>query len=402
VLVSAVIRPLSPARQSVLIAAICFAVDAADLFDTVGDHGPSLVTRFLFVLVLDGALALPAQWSGWVALGFVVTNVATTMIINDAHAASAGTLIVAYRAGAWLVGRPAVLSLLLLCAGSIGTNLAVRMTSPMREVLCCGPIHEPPLMVVVSTVLIDTAASAVLPWMVGRVNTAHRAYLDELRHRQETDRHEAQDAVERAVVRERTAIARDLHDVISHHVSATGMHAGAARLALTDRSRTGPVADSLAAVETASRAAMADLRKMLDVLHGTSDDAAQPGLDNLDELLDGVRRSGLPVRFAVHGPARPLSGSLDLALYRIAQEMLTNARRHGDGGPVELTLTYASDAVTLAAGNGIGPAAAEPGTARGLAGIRTRSAMFQGSVTYGPDAGGRWETSVTVPTTEAQ
>jgi signal transduction histidine kinase len=401
VLVSAAIRPLSPVRQSVLIAAICFAVDGADMLDTYGDRAPLLVGKFLLVLVLDSALALPAEWSGWVALAFVVSNIATALTLGDGRAASAGTLIVAYRAGAWLVGRSALLSLLILCAGTVGAHLAIAI-SRGRYQTCCDPRHPTELLVVASGLLVDMAGAAVLPWMVGRVNTAHRAYLDELRHRRETERHEAQDAVERAVVRERTAIARDLHDVISHHVSATGMHAGAARLALADRPRAGPVSDSLAAVETASRAAMADLRKMLDVLHGAGDGAAQPGLDNLDELLNGVRRSGLPVRLTVHGPARPLPGSLDLALYRISQEMLTNARRHGDGGPVELSLTYAPDAVTLTAGNVIGPAAAESGTARGLAGIRTRAAMFRGSVTYGPVAGGRWETSVTVPTTEAQ
>ena len=96
--------------------------------------------------------------------------------------------------------------------------------------------------------------------------------------------------------------------------------------------------------------------------------------------------------------------SLDIALYRIVQEMLTNALRHGDGSTVDIEIGYAADSVTLSAGNGIRPVAPSADTAgagRGLAGIRTRVAMFHGSVTHGPDdAGRRWETTVTVPTEE--
>ncbi|MEV4760913.1 histidine kinase [Micromonospora sp. NPDC049559] len=254
---------------------------------------------------------------------------------------------------------------------------------------------------------IGMAKSAVLPWLVGRYTAGRRAYLDDLRHRRENERRDAQAAVEAAVARERTVIARDLHDVISHHVSAIGVHAGAVRLGLAacacgtaDRA-----AGSLSAVEAASRAAMVDLRELLDVLHGSSDGAGQPGLANLDELVSGVRPAGPSVRLTVRGRPSSLPGSLDVALYRVAQEMLTNALRHGDGTVVQIEVGYADGRVTLTTRNRIGPdrpATWPAGGGRGLAGIRTRAAMFDGSVSYGPDEARRcWETTVTVSTGEA-
>ncbi|HEY0805942.1 MAG TPA: histidine kinase, partial [Pseudonocardiaceae bacterium] len=248
------------------------------------------------------------------------------------------------------------------------------------------------------------------PWLVGRYTTARRAYLAELEQRAENQRREAESAVEHAVAEERSAIARDLHDVISHHVSAIGVHAGAARMSLDTAARPAGIADSLSAVEMSSRSAMADLRRLLDILHGdTSNASGQPGLDNLEDLLDGVRRAGLPTRLTTHGVARPLPGSVDVALYRITQEMLTNALRHGDGTPVEIELSYLDTSVSVTARNGI-PRQAQPaptgrraarqqlGHARGLNGIRKRAAMFEGTVTYGPDdTGRRWVTTATFP-----
>jgi signal transduction histidine kinase len=399
------------AWQSMLIAFVCVAVDGIGGLMS-SPPLPEAVWLGLVALVVlaDAGLALPARLSGWVALAHAVVLVTVGVALRTAimlHGtgghpveimeSQVGLLIAAYRAGAWLRRWPSLLSLAVLVAGVAGCRFVTHDPHPLPTAL-------------------DAAKTAVLPWLVGRYTTARRAYIDELRHRGENERRDARAAVEKAVARERTSIARDLHDVISHHVSAIGMHAGAARLALTARAgrKNGvdPVAGSLSAVEAASRAAMVDLRKMLDVLHGNADGAAQPGLANLDELV----RAGPPVRLTVHGGPRDLPGSLDVALYRMAQEMLTNACRHGDGSTVDLEVRYRDGAVTLAARNAIGPSRAGsalprtggaavatlPGTGRGLAGIMTRAAMFDGTVSCGPDGAGRWETRVTVSTVEEQ
>ncbi|MEU7000081.1 histidine kinase [Nonomuraea sp. NPDC046570] len=221
---------------------------------------------------------------------------------------------------------------------------------------------------------------------------ARRRYIDELEQHAERLRRDEQAAVQRAVLRERTALARDLHDVISHHVSTIGMHAGAARMSLADPAPA--VHRSLSAVESSSRAAMVDLRRLLDVLHGGGPGAAhrQPGLDNIDDLLDGVRAAGLPVRLAAQGRRRELSGSVDMAVYRAVQEALTNAVRHGDGAGADVELRYRDDGVGVVVTNGMDAAPLRfgaRGAGRGLAGLRQRVALFGGTVRYGPERGGR-------------
>lgn len=379
----------SLARLSVLVAVVCLVVDPVGFIV----HGPGLSRPWLLlvIVVVDAALALPAKYSGWVAVAHAVASItiAATLRGTGWDADLAGDLIAGYRAGAWLRGWSAVGSLAALAAGVVCARWAGGSTDWLSMV-------------------VEIVKNALLPWLVGRYTTGRRAYIDEMRHRRDSELRDAKTEVEQAVARERTAIARDLHDVISHHVSAIAVHAGAARLKLGSGAQDS-VGGSLAAVETASRAAMVDLRILLDVLHGTADTASQPGLDNLEELFDGMRRSGLSTRLSVHGMPRAVPESLDVALYRIAQEMLTNALRHGDGRTVEVELVYADSSVTLSARNAVrsltvpaGRPPDEPREAgRGLAGIRTRAAMFRGRVTHGPDGdNARWATIVTVPTEE--
>jgi signal transduction histidine kinase len=367
----------------VLIAVVCLTADVASYLQ----HPAWTITweGLLAIVIADAALALPPRYTGLVVLAHALIAVSTTVFIpghqGGLQLATAGSLVAAYLAGAWLRGNAAWLAGAALAAGTLsGRWFAGHHEATLR------------LMILVS-------ANVLLPWLVGRYATALRAYVDELRHRGENERRDAEAAVAEAVIRERTAIARDLHDVISHHVSAIGMHAGAARMTLAARPGPDAVAESLNAVETSSRAALADLRKLLDLLHGAAEGIGQPGLDNLDELLAGVRRSGLDTRLSVDGPVQPLPSSLDIALYRVVQEMLTNALRHSDGGPVDISIHYDDGGLTLTARNGVGAGAPRERTAtsRGLASIRNRVAMFEGSVSYGPGPDGQWTTTVSVP-----
>lgn len=231
-----------------------------------------------------------------------------------------------------------------------------------------------------------------VPWLVGRYTAAGRAYVDQLeRHQQQQ-----QAALERALADEREAIARDLHDVISHHVSAVGIHAGAARLALgTDPDA---VARSLAAVESASRSAMMDLRRQLDLLHGAdSAGERQPGLANVSHLVDTVRQAGLSVELELPDAMPALSQSLDVTVYRIVQELLTNALRHGDG-TARLQVRRTINEVTIDASNPIADgrfSGESPG--RGRAGVRRRAELFGGTMRDGSDDGVRWRTVVSIP-----
>ncbi|MET0134538.1 MAG: histidine kinase [Kibdelosporangium sp.] len=364
-------------RQSWLVAGVCMAADG---FSTVlqGCSTPAQWAIVVGTVLVDAALAGPARLSGVVAVAHGVFAVVVALLVGGAPGNDAGMLVAGYRAGAWLRGIPAVISL-----GSLGASIAVAF-------LVLGRSTEVMAIVAVKV--------ALLPWLVGRYTTARRAYLAELEQQSERERRDAQEAVTKAITEERSAIARDLHDVIVHHVSAIGMHAGAARLGLDSGSTR--LEESLRAVETASRAAMIDLRHLLDILHGEqSEGARQPGLDNLDELFDGVRAAGMPARLHISGTPREVPESLDITLYRIVQEMLTNGLRHGDPSGVDIFLDYRPGAVAVTADNPVGDST-EPSTEprRGLVGIRNRASLFKGRTAYGLEPDGRtWRTVVTFP-----
>ncbi|MEC3975154.1 sensor histidine kinase [Amycolatopsis sp. H20-H5] len=382
----------SLARQAMLVAALCLVADASMFLI----RGPSLSQGWpVWVVLLGGivvntALAGPARYAGWVSLAHAVMLITAAVLLCPCTGFvlgnNSGILVAGFRSGAWLRTTPAILALLAMVTGSI-TSDAIGGGRTGHNLLL---------------MLLGASVTSLLPWLVGRYTTARRAYIADLELEAEQRRLHEAEAVRRAVTEERTTIARDLHDVISHHVSAIGVHAGAARLGLPDDGDA-PVRRSLTAVETASRSAMVDLRRLLDLLHGTESTGAQrqPGLDNVDELLEGIRAAGRPARLTTHGTPHELSGSLDVALYRIVQESLTNALRHGDSGTVEVELDYRETEIVLSVTNesipgGRGSAAEFPH--RGLAGIRQRVALFGGRVDHGhlPD-GQHWRVRAIFP-----
>lgn len=365
----------SLAGQSVLIAVVCLVTDVVSFVV----RGPAtLGPRELLVLgalvLADIALASAPRYSGWVAVAHAALLPVLTLVLPAERSAStAGQLVAGYRAGAWLRGWPAVGALAALALGVLASLVVGGVTDAVGA----------------ATVV---TANAALPWLVGRYTTARKAYVDELR------RH-AQDEVDRAVARAREAIAHDLHDVISHHVGAVGVHATAARLNLAAPAAE-PVITSLAAVEASSRAAMVDLRRLLDLLHGGDGTVGRPGLGKLAELVEGVGGT-----FVVYDELHPVPPAVDLTLYRVTQEMLTNALRHGEGSAVRVELEYGGDHVTVTARNRIaaGAAASDQGSGRGLDGIGKRVAELGGRAASGPVGDGRyWETSVTVPIGEGR
>ncbi|KAA2261438.1 two-component sensor histidine kinase [Solihabitans fulvus] len=381
----------SLARQALLVAAVCLVADLGMLFLRVPMwHWQTWVVAAALALT-DVGLAARTSLSGVVAVAHAVLRVAGPLLLASVctvgEIGMAGLLISAYRAGAWLRTAPAVVALVALLVGVLGNDLLddKGRESDWRLLAISGLVN------------------GLLPWLVGRHTTARGAHIAELEQRAERQRRDEQAAVRRAVAEERGAIARDLHDVISHHVSAIGVHAGAARLSLATVPA-GPPHASLTAVETSSRSAMTDLRRLLGVLHGDAEEGVrrQPGLDNVDDLLDGVRAAGLAVTMSIAGPRRELPPSLDVALYRIVQEALTNALRHG-GGAAEVSLTYQPDRLRLTVANTLPtPAprgvARERGPRRGMAGMRKRVGLFGGDLSYGPDPdGSRWVVEAAFP-----
>jgi signal transduction histidine kinase len=204
---------------------------------------------------------------------------------------------------------------------------------------------------------------------------------------------------------ERARIARELHDVVAHHISMISVQAETARLAVPGMPAEG--AERLLAIGDTARTALTEMRRLLGVLR---EDAGaeptrrpQPGLQQLLDLVDEARASGAgAARLIVRGDVAALDPGLELAAYRIAQEALTNVRRHAPGAAVDVEIDYAPDALRLTVrDNGPGPGGHGPGghdpAGHGLLGMRERAAAAGGDLRTGPGPAGGFVVEATLP-----
>jgi signal transduction histidine kinase len=206
-----------------------------------------------------------------------------------------------------------------------------------------------------------------------------------------------------AVARERASIARELHDVVAHHVSIIAVRAATAPYAVPGLTEQGQAA--FAEIAEEARSALTELRVVLGVLRapdGSGSEAApQPRISDLDALVSRVAAAGIRATITVSGPVRQLPGSLELCCYRIVQEALTNARRHAPGSEVTIELCYTPLGISVLVANGVpsrrpeSPSAARRGY--GLPGMRERVAMLRGEFEAGPDDRGGFAVSAILP-----
>jgi signal transduction histidine kinase len=236
---------------------------------------------------------------------------------------------------------------------------------------------------------------------LGLYTGARRALLAELRERAARLERERDQQGELAAVTERARIAREMHDIVAHHLTVmVALSDGAAAAAPSDPARS---ADAMRAVSATGRQALSETRRLLGVLREPVDaetgdpvTARQPvpGLGDLDGLLDGVRAAGLPVSYEVRGTAEVLPPTVQATVYRLVQEALTNTLKHG--GPAAravVRIEYRDDEVALdVVDDGAGATAPVPaGVGRGLAGMRERVHAFGGEVQSGPRTAGGWQ-----------
>lgn len=233
-------------------------------------------------------------------------------------------------------------------------------------------------------------------------------------HQADTIAAQADDLARKAVLDERMRIARELHDVVAHHVSAIGVQAAAARTT----SDAAAAATALHEIEKTSRQAVADMRELLGVLRSdserpTSDRSPDPGLEQIEDLADEYRRTGLEVRVNVmeHQPAdlAQLGAALELTVYRIVQESLANVRRHSTARHAQVSIrTGAADRRADAEWLEVEivddgrPRAATDGSGYGLRGLQERVTFHHGWYEAGPRAHGTaegrgWRVRVRIP-----
>ncbi|GAB3829921.1 sensor histidine kinase [Dactylosporangium cerinum] len=218
---------------------------------------------------------------------------------------------------------------------------------------------------------------------VGDAARTHRAYVAEVEERAHRAEQTREDEARRRVMDERLRIARELHDVVAHHIAVISVQAGAAAHILQRRpDQVGPVLNH---IREASDTVLKEIQSVVGVLRSSDEHESTeptPGLARLPELLATLETTGFPVQHQQVGEARELPAMVDLAAYRIVQEALTNAHRYGDGS-ARLDISYTPGDIELEVSNRMRTTTAT-GSGYGLLGMRERASAAGGSVTAGP------------------
>jgi signal transduction histidine kinase len=367
-------------------------------------------------VVMGVAVSVPmgATWRGWflivIALGLTVP-----IVVRRSRPVGAFATAVAFGACqvAFYRGRPIISDLAIVILLYTLATYSTRRNSVIGLAVCligCAaelhslqvPRHIPNAPDVLFFGYFLFAGPCLIAWVLGDSTRYRRAYYASLEERAARLERERDAHAQIAAAAERARIARELHDVVAHNVSVMVVQADGAAYALgTDPERT---RHALTAISATGRQALTEMRALLGVLRRGDDGglavlAPQPGLGQLDELLDQARAAGLPVTCSVEGTVRPLAAGTALTAYRIIQESLTNVRKHAGGmACANVVLRYTGTAVELSVtDNGVGAAAACDGAGHGLTGMSERAAMYGGSVRAGPGPGGGFEVTATLP-----
>jgi signal transduction histidine kinase len=267
----------------------------------------------------------------------------------------------------------------------------VNILAPMPP----GPFNISPPYAVVNNTLI-----ALVSFFVGRTVHARRAATEVLRERARTAEVSQRALAEQAVADERRRIARELHDVVAHHVSVMGVLATGARRVL--RRDLDTADEALGTIEDTSRTTLREMRRLLDILRTEAEPAAdlvpQPGLAAITALVDQVREAGLPVTLRVDGTPVELDPGVALTVYRIVQEGLTNALKHAGSATAVVRLAFDSAALTVeVVDTGRGPQPGADRVGHGLVGMRERVALYGGTLHIGPRPGGGYRVQARMP-----
>ncbi|GLY42890.1 ATPase [Amycolatopsis sp. NBRC 101858] len=327
--------------------------------------------------------------------------------LGDSTVSSICLFLAFYTVGAWSRHRRRAtvvrIGIIVTMSGYLGYAVS-SSTWPVLNGLASGPPAGP--LPALTASALSTIGTNILflsgAWIFGNAAWAQARQHSELAERNRELQDEREENARNAVIMERFRIARELHDVVAHHVSIMGVQAAAARM-------TGPrdpaVEQMLASIESAGRDAIDEMHRLLGVLRGggQSEDATPAaGVEQL-MTLTGQPRGTLQVTYTVSGKPRELPQSLSISLYRIAQEALTNTARHANASKVDVSLSYRNKAVELTIVDD-GPLAKAravnfPSRARpsgsgknrgglGHTGMRERVALHDGTLQLGPDADG--------------
>jgi len=341
-------------------------------------EGPMVVQSASFA-----AMTLSVAWRRTMPLfaaGLVASGLAIQTLAGDAPVAGGfiAILVVMYSVASYAELRPA------LAGGAM--ILAAAFIYPF----------------VADTPFVDEVVNAFLligPWGLGRIRRMRAKYVESETVRVARD-HDQQ--IRDVIAQERGRIARDMHDIVAHGVSMMVLQSGAARQ--TMESDPAKSEELLLNVEDSGRQALEEMRLLLEVLKAPSstesDAATSLTISSLSDLADRTSGTGTSMAYTVEGDERPLSPGFEISVYRIAQEALTNAIRHGEASHVDVIVTYGHDSVGLSiSDDGKGSVYSNlVGGGNGLIGMKERAELFGGTVTAGPRTTGTgWMVAADLP-----
>jgi signal transduction histidine kinase len=373
------LRRVNPRLLDVGLAATVLGITLAWIAAQSPLTGGGLAGFDAFAAALVAAACVPLVWRRRAPLAvlLIVAGATGVYALMDYRAELVVPLAVAaYSASVRVERRPAIAAVLLV---TVAATLAIVLSAPEA---------------VASWVegLVGVGTLAGIPILLGSVVANRRRW---------TERDRAEVARD-AVAAERSRIARELHDVVTHAMGVMVVQAGAGRRVL-DRDRAA-AAGAFQRIEDTGRTGLAEMRRLLGVLRTEADAPEllpQPGLERLEDLLETVRGAGLLVEVMVEGTPRPLPPGADLTAYRVVQEALTNTLRHAGAARTRVLLRYVDGALEIeVADDGRGPPAEGTKPGRGLVGMRERLLLFGGSLETNGRVGGGFIVRARVPSAE--
>jgi signal transduction histidine kinase len=379
--------------------AVAALISVKAVYDEISDMDDLYQIPRAFPIVLSMlALTVPLAWRRRYPL-FVAVAVVTAFLIArivvevPEESVTLLALFVAFYSAAVYGRRPFGSYVLLACEVAVVLQIA-------RELFVVGfmagmhPLHQ-------SFELAFNAVVLVSPWVLGIAVRSARSREAQLADRARELVRERQRNAEQAVFAERVRIARELHDVVAHHVSVMGIQAGAARRVMARQPK--EAAEALSSIEGSSRTAVLEMQRLLGFLRSEGDSegfGSQPGLDRVCDLVAESQRSDLAITLTIQGEPRLLSPTLEVSAYRIVQEALTNSRKHSTGRTAAVRIQYSSSTLDLEViDDGASTTSAPTPGGHGLIGMRERAALHGGQVDAGPRVGGGFGVHATFPLT---
>jgi signal transduction histidine kinase len=363
------------AVADVIVALICFAATNSKL---ANQHPPQASSVALMLISL--ALSAPLAVRTYLPLTAFCASAVGLFWVGGAFS------------GMGVLPGPVLVYILCLYAVSVRCETWVVVTAAVVTAIGGIVIYNQPLT--------EAFLTAAVPVLVGVVVRTRRGSTERLAVQER--RHEG----ERALLEERQRIARELHDVVAHHMSVIAIQAEAGPYKVQDPPK--ELVESFAEIRASALSGLKELRRVLGVLRSDAPDIApQPGLDDLEGLLESARSAGVTVTAGVSGTARPLPAGVDLSAYRIIQEALSNAMRHAPGAAVQVKLYYGDAALVVEVRNDhCPPGTGAPGEqdrvpadggGHGIIGMRERATMLGGHLQAGPTEKGEFLVTAALP-----